>query len=125
MGKRVLIVADNMRSRLELRDLLLTHGLSVVGEATSGRQALELFEKVTPDLTIVDAKMRDMDGVTTIRQLHYKYQDAVIVLSAGSGEKRSALEALSVGAIDFITRPYIPRNVMRTLRRAMSGTAPM
>lgn len=108
-----------MRTRLELRDLLLTHGYSIVGEASSGRQALELFEKVSPDLTIVDARMPDMDGVATVREIRKKNPNAVMVVSASNGERTTAVEALTAGACEFIIKPFVPRSVLGVLRRVM------
>ncbi len=109
---------------MELRDVLLSHGFSVVGEASDGTRAIELYEKTMPDLVMVDARMPDMDGVSTIRAIRYKHPDALAVVCAGSGEKGSIMEALSAGAMDFCSKPYVPRRVVSTLRRVFAGMAP-
>lgn len=124
MAKRVMIVDDSMRWRMELRDVLACHGYSVVAEASGGRQALDMYERISPDLVMVDAAMPDMDGVTTIRQIKYKFPDAILVLCASNGERGTITEAMTAGAADFCTKPYVPRTVLGILRRVMSGIQP-
>jgi two-component system, chemotaxis family, chemotaxis protein CheY len=121
MNTRVLIVDDSMRWRLELRDLLLSHGFSVAGEASSGRRAIEMYDELQPDITMVDARMPDLDGVCTIREIRQHDPQAVLVVCAGSGEKGVAMEALSAGAADFCPKPYIPRRVVTMLRKVAVG----
>jgi two-component system chemotaxis response regulator CheY len=116
-----MIVDDSMRWRLELRDLLLSSGFSVVGEASNGRQALEMFERIRPDLVMVDAQMPDMDGICTIREIRRLDPDALAVLCAGSGEKSSVVQAFSVGASDFCSKPYVSRRVVTVLNGVLAG----
>lgn len=119
--RRVVIAEDSIRWRMELKDILLSHGYSVVGETTDGRTAIELYLRLRPDLIILDARMPEMDGATAIKELRRKDPDVVAVISAGSGEKDCVLEALSAGAVDFITKPFAERRVVNTLRRVMMG----
>lgn len=121
MGKRIMIVEDSMRWRLELRDLLLSSGFSVVGEFSNGRTAIEQYDRLRPDLVMIDAQMPEMDGVVTMKELRYKYPDAVMVLCAGTGEKSSVVEAMSAGAVDFVAKPYVSRRVIDVLRHALAG----
>lgn len=121
MSKRIMIVDDSMRARLELKDVLLTHGFSVAGEASSGRAAVDMYEKVNPDLVMVDAQMPDMDGICTIREILEKNPDAILIVCAGSGEKSAIMEALRAGAIDFCAKPYVPRRIVTTIRHALAG----
>jgi two-component system chemotaxis response regulator CheY len=124
MGKRIMIIDDSMRSRLELKDLLLSHGFSVCGELSNGRDAIDKYEKLQPDVVMIDARMPDMDGACTTRVLLEKDPEAKIVICAGSGEKSTVMEALTLGAIDFIAKPYVPLRLVQTLRRALSGVSP-
>jgi two-component system chemotaxis response regulator CheY len=118
-----MIVDDSLHSRLILRDLLMSHGFSVVGEASNGGQAIELYEQINPDLVMVDARMPDMDGVCAIREILHRNPEALTIVCAGSGEKTSVVEAMSAGAVDFCAKPYVPRRVVSTLRRALAGVA--
>lgn len=121
MPARVMIVDDSMRFRMELRNMLLSSGFSVVGEASNGRNIGELYEKVHPDLVMVDARMPDVDGVCAIRDILDRDPNALTVICAGSGEKSSILEAMAAGAVDFCPKPYIQRRLVTTLRNALAG----
>jgi two-component system chemotaxis response regulator CheY len=121
MGKRIMIVDDSMYSRMELRNLLLSHGYSVVGEAATGSAAIDMYEKLKPDLVMVDARMPEMDGVCTIKQIRLMDPEAVMMICAGSGEKSTVMEAMSAGAVDFCPKPYVERVVTNTVRRALIG----
>jgi DNA-binding NarL/FixJ family response regulator len=124
MAKRIMIVDDSLRWRMELRDLLASHGFSICAEASSGRAAVDQYEKANPDIVMIDAAMPDWDGVWTIRQLKMKYPDATVVLCAGNGERATVTEALTAGAIDFCVKPYVPRSVLAVLRRVTMGGRP-
>lgn len=121
MPTRVMIVDDSMRARLELRDLLLSHGFSVAGEASNGEAAIEMYERIRPDVIMVDAQMPGMDGVCTIREIRYRDPDALMILCASSGEKSSVIEAMSAGASDFCPKPYVPRRVVTVIRNVVAG----
>lgn len=121
MGKRILIVDDSMRFRIELRDLLLTSGFSVVGIASDGQKAIELYKEREPDLVMVDARMPQMDGCTVIREIRRINPDALTVICAGAGERSSVNEAMSAGAIDFCTKPYVQRSVVNVVRQVLLG----
>jgi two-component system chemotaxis response regulator CheY len=121
MAARIMIVDDSMRFRMELRDMLLSSGFSVVGEANGGSGAADLYERVHPDLVMVDARMPDMDGVCTIREILLRDPNALTVICASSGEKSSILEAMAAGAVDFCAKPYVERRLVTTLRQVLSG----
>ncbi|MEN6372280.1 MAG: response regulator [Armatimonadota bacterium] len=121
MAKRIMIVDDSMYTRLELRNLLLSHGYAVAGEASNGRAAVEMYDRIKPDLTIVDAQMPDMDGVCTIRQIHLLDPNALLLVCASSGERGIAMEAMSAGAVDLCVKPFVERAVTSTIRRALAG----
>jgi len=123
MSKRVMIVDDNIRYRLELRDLLMSHGFSIVGEASGGEQAIELYSQTKPDIVMVDARMPDMDGVCAVREILRINPQALTIVCASSGEKSSIMEALAAGAVDFCAKPYTPRRVLATIRRALAAAS--
>jgi len=117
--KRIMIVDDTLYNRLILRDLLLSHGYSVVAEAADGLHAMEAFSKSKPDLVIVDAAMPDMDAPTLTRRLKTEYPDATVVVSASRGQRSVVVEALTAGAADFIVKPYAAKRVIHTLKKAL------
>ncbi|MFH1214983.1 MAG: EAL domain-containing protein [Pseudomonadota bacterium] len=102
----VLIVDDDMAQRLLMRQSLRETDL-VVEEAADGREALSVFERVSPDLVLMDVKMPHMDGFAACAEMR-KFQggqDIAIVLVTGLDDYESIKKAFEVGATDFITKP--------------------
>ena len=117
MGKRIFIVNDGLGDRMTLRDVLISLGYQVAGEAKNGRESLEKYGSLKPDLVILDATMRDMDGVCVVRELLQQDLDANILICAGHGQRSLAMEAVQAGARDFITKPISPRRLHKAVRR--------
>ena len=82
MSKRILICDDTAAMLNILRDTLTKGGYEVVGEATDGKQAVELYESLQPDLVLMDTVMPDTDGIQAlklIKQKEYLQQLKVIL----------------------------------------------
>ena len=69
VAPRLMVVDDNEGFRESLVALLVSAGIDVAGEASSGREALEVAADVAPDVVLMDVRMPDMDGVETTRRL--------------------------------------------------------
>jgi len=119
---KILIVDDEEMVRLNMRAALEDLGFTVV-EAANGCEALELFERESPELVLTDLRMPEMDGLTLIKKLHEKYPDTPVIVISGTGSIRSAMEAVHCGAWDFIEKPiadqgYLEMVISRTLERS-------
>lgn len=102
----VLIVDDDMAQRLLMRQSLRETRL-LIEEAADGREALNVFERITPDLVLMDVKMPHMDGFAACAAMRTfpGGQDIAIVLVTGLDDYESIKKAFEVGATDFITKP--------------------
>ena len=81
---RVLIAEDEALIRLDLAEMLREEGYEVVGEAGDGQEAVELADKLTPDLVIMDVKMPRRDGIDAAREIAEKRIAPIVVLTAFS-----------------------------------------
>lgn len=117
MAKRVMIVDPSLYSRMVLRNILATAGYSVCCEASNGAEAVMKYEKVNPDIVLVEAQMPDMDGVATISELCRSNIGCQALLLASAGQRARVCEAMSAGAVDFIPKPLNERRVATALRR--------
>ena len=117
MGKRVLIVEHSFGDRIVLRDYLASFGYHVVGEAKDIRSSLEKYNILKPDLVLMDAGIPDADGVSAVMQLLERDRDANILVCVTRGQRALAIEAMQVGAKDFITKPINPRSLHRVVRQ--------
>ncbi|MGH8260277.1 MAG: response regulator transcription factor [Steroidobacteraceae bacterium] len=108
---RLLIVDDSniMRRRIERSQQL--DELEVVGAASNGVEAIELFRKTDPDLVTMDLTMPQMDGIECIEQLvRLKPEIRILVISALS-DKATAVDAMEKGANGFLNKPFTDRQL--------------
>ncbi len=102
----LLLVVDDETSVLSLiRRVGEGQGFEVV-TCTDGRQALELAKARRPDLVMVDLRMPDVNGLEIVRALRGADTSAMIVLMTGFGSIDSAVEAVKLGAADYLTKPF-------------------
>lgn len=105
---RVLLVDDSPLIRSILRDIFLaTPDITVAGEAANGREAVELTEKLRPDLIVTDIMMPLMDGLTAIEEIMAAFPTPILVLSGSleEAEVDLAFAAIKKGALDVMTKP--------------------
>ncbi|NLN77018.1 MAG: response regulator [Armatimonadetes bacterium] len=115
MKKKVLVVDPSLYSRMILRDLLACNGYSVC-EASSGAQAIETFKKVLPDVLMVDANVKDMDGAQAIENIRRDHPGVVAIICASAGQRSVVSQAFSAGATAFCAKPYREKSIKATLR---------
>jgi two-component system KDP operon response regulator KdpE len=117
---RILVVDDEPQLIRVLRTGLKSRGYDVRG-ASDGESGLEFFNEWQPDLVITDLAMPNVDGLEFCRRLRAISQVPIIVLSA-KGEEKIKVEALDIGADDFVTKPFgideLLARVRASLRRA-------
>ncbi|NLY95329.1 MAG: chemotaxis-specific protein-glutamate methyltransferase CheB [Myxococcales bacterium] len=102
---RAIVVDDSAYNRRTISDLLEEiDGVTVVGKAVDGNDALRLVTELEPDLVTLDLEMPRMDGYTFLRLLMARRPTPVIVVS-GYANKENVFKALELGAVDFIAKP--------------------
>ncbi|MCO5310197.1 MAG: response regulator transcription factor [Austwickia sp.] len=121
--RRILVVDDEAQIRRVLRAYLEADGFGV-DEAGSGTQALEVFGHVDPVLILLDVGLPDMDGMEVLRRMRATSEVYIILVTARS-EELDKLVGLTIGADDYVTKPFSPREVVArvntVLRRDRSG----
>ena len=114
---RVLLVDDHPVVRQTLRMLLeREHDIEVVGEASNGRQGVELTRQLRPDVVLMDLRMPEMDGIAATRILHAEIPDlCVIGLSMFDHDKEA--EAMGdAGAMDYVSKSITTDQLLAVLR---------
>jgi DNA-binding NtrC family response regulator len=115
---RIMIVDDEHSVRTSLREWFLEDGFDVV-TAEDGLDALKKLEQGPFDLMIVDLKMPGMDGISLQRRMREVDPDATIVILTAFASVETAVEALKLGAFDYVTKPVDPDELSHTVRRAL------
>lgn len=101
--------------------LLRSRGYDVHAEAT-GRDALDAFDRLKPDLVILDLGLPDADGLAVCEALRAKSNVPIVVLSARGGE-RDKVAALDHGADDHVSKPFAPNELLARIRAALRRAA--
>lgn len=103
---RVLVVDDSAYVRKVVREMLsFSPHLEVVGAARDGREALELVEKLRPDVITSDLMMPELDGVGFVREQMRRRALPIVMMSSAEENSAETLAALDAGAVDFIQKP--------------------
>ena len=117
---RVLIVDDAAFMRNMIREILTKNGFEVVGEASNGNEAIRLFEELKPDLVTMDIVMPMKSGIEATRELASRHPGVNIVICSALGQETLVMEAMDVGAKDFIVKPFKEEQVLAICRRVMA-----
>ena len=108
---RVLVVDDTLFMRVAVGNMFKEWGFEVVGEAANGKEAVELYRKLQPDLVTMDVTMPVMSGLDAVKQIISEFPDANIIMITALGQQRIIVDAIEAGAKDFITKPFEPNQL--------------
>jgi DNA-binding NarL/FixJ family response regulator len=100
----ILIADDHALFRDSLRSLLEAHGLTVVGEARNGREAVELARRIKPDIVLMDLSMPEMDGLAATRLISAELPEVKVVVLTASDEDSKLFEAIKSGAQGYLLK---------------------
>lgn len=120
--RRVLIAEDEALIRLDLAEMLREEGYDVVGEAGDGQDAVDLAEKLRPDLVIMDVKMPRRDGIDAAAEIAGKRIAPILILTAFS--QRDLVEkARDAGAMAYLVKPFSRSDLVPAVEMAVSRFA--
>ena len=114
---KVLLVDDEEDFLKTLAERLETRGLQV-STATSGEQALASVAGQAFDLIVLDLAMPGIDGLETLKRIKEKQPDAEIIMLSGHGSIKTSIEAMKLGAEDFIEKPIDITNLIDKISEA-------
>ena len=128
MERRRILVVDDEERMVRFIRMNLEHDGFQVSEAFNGKQAIQKLRDVTPDLILLDVMMPDLDGFEVLETVREITNVPVIMLTA-KGEEDDRVRGLELGADDYVTKPFSPRElvsrVKAVLRRTESATGSM
>ena len=122
----MLVVDDSALPRAAARTMLSTaSNLKLVGEASSGAEALEVIEKVKPDLILMDVHMPDMDGPATARSVLSRHPEIKVVAWTVSESSDDLLRMMQVGCSGYVLKDAGPGELQRALLSALRSESPV
>ena len=116
-NKRLLIVDDETNMRHMLASLLHKSGYQV-DEASDGSAALKMVDRVLYDFILCDLKMPNMDGMTFLKSARDKLSATTVIMMSAYGTIDTAVEAMKLGAYDFISKPFKVDEVRLIFKKA-------
>ena len=119
--KKIMIVDDSSLIRKMLRQLLEKNNYAVVAEAVNGQEAVEMYKNVKPDLVTLDVTMPVMDGVEALKEIKESDKDAKVIMVTAAGQKDRIIEALKLGALAFVTKPFDEDDLLKNLDQSFNG----
>jgi DNA-binding NarL/FixJ family response regulator len=123
---RVLVADDHPLARAGLQQLLgAFEDVTVVGAAASGAEALRLAAEREPDVVLMDLEMPDKDGIEATRELHVSSPGLAVVVLTSFSDRDRILAALDAGAVGYLLKDADPDELVRAIRAAGRGDAPL
>ena len=119
------LLVDDHRLLLEgLQNLLTAHGVSVVGLANDGLEAVEQARALRPDVILMDIRMPRCDGLEATRRIRAENPEARIVMLTTSDEDEDLFEAIKSGAIGYLLKSMNADDLVQCLQQALEGVPP-
>jgi len=122
LSNRILVIDDEEELRESLQLVLADEGFEVLTAAT-GEIALELVERNPADIVLCDLRMPGVDGMELLPRLRRKLPGATLILMSAYGSEQLALEAIRRGAYDYIAKPFLPSELIFSIRKAQEREA--
>jgi two-component system chemotaxis response regulator CheY len=119
MAINVMIVDDLAFIKMTLRDILEKAGFRVVGEASNGDEAIRVYLDKRPDAVLMDITMPGMDGLTALKKIREHDPRARVIICSALGQQRLIVQAIQLGAKDFIVKPFQPQRIVSALKKAL------
>jgi len=120
MAIKVLIVDDLAFIKIVLRDILEKSGFRVIGEASNGEEAIRLYVEKRPDVVLMDITMPGMDGLTALRRIREADPAARVIICSALGQQKLIVQAIQLGAKDFIVKPFQPMRIVTALKKVLN-----
>ncbi|OGX24410.1 MAG: two-component system response regulator [Omnitrophica WOR_2 bacterium RIFCSPHIGHO2_02_FULL_45_21] len=119
---KVMIVDDALFMRKMLSDILKKDGFEICAEAENGKDAVDKYQQLKPDVVTMDIvmpKINDIDGIGAVKEIIKNDPGAKIIMVSAMGQHSLVVEAIQAGAKDFITKPFQPSRVLEAINRIL------
>jgi DNA-binding NarL/FixJ family response regulator len=119
---RVLTVDDHQLLREGIAAVIESQeDMTLVAQASNGREAVECFRRLRPDVTLMDLRMPDMSGIEAISAIRSEFRDArIVVLTTYAGDAQAAA-ALRAGAVGYLLKSLVRKELLETIRAVHAG----
>lgn len=114
---QILIVDDSLIMRKNLERNLKILGHEIIGEAEGGKQSIDLYRSLSPDLVTMDITMPGMDGITAVKKIKEIDAETNIIMVTSHGQEAMVMEALKSGAKGYMLKPVTADKLREAIGR--------
>jgi len=123
MNARMLLVDDAPIIRLKLKNVLVKMGITIVGEANNGQEAIDKYQQLKPDLTTMDIVMPVKDGIEALGEILTADKNAKVIMVTAIDQRESLMKAIRLGAIDYIVKPFEDARIIEAVGKALGQSS--
>ena len=120
VAAKILIIDDDPQLLMLLRDRLAAFNYKTI-EAENGQIGLDIFSRENPDLVLLDLQMPVMDGIEVLVRLQNHPTNTPVIVMTAYGTINKAVEAMKLGAFDFLPKPCKPEHILLVVKKALEG----
>jgi two-component system chemotaxis response regulator CheY len=118
---KLLIVDDSSTVRRSIERHIFSERVTEIYQAANGRQAMELFERYSPEFVTMDLTMPEMDGLTCISKMMALKPDTRLMVISALGDAETAIEAVERGANEYVVKPFSAEDLNLALENLIAG----
>jgi two-component system chemotaxis response regulator CheY len=118
----VLIVDDESHIRKFVVLILRTLGITSVVEASNGEEAIATYQRIKPDLVLLDVNMPQLDGIETLRRLKQADPDCIVIMLTSLANRSTIEQALELGAANYIRKDTPKDEIAKSLTETISAS---
>lgn len=120
-GKKILVVDDAPFMREMIKDIIKSLGHEIVGEATNGQEAIDKYQELKPDLVTMDLVMPEFSGIDGLKGIKANDPKAKVIMITAIDQRESLVEAIEIGAADFVVKPFDDERVISAVSKALGN----
>lgn len=116
--ERILVVDDDKDIRFNLSSILKDEGYDVLA-VEDGKEAIKAVQNNSPNLALLDIRLPGMDGMKVLEEIKKIDKDLIVIMLTAYGEVKSAVQAMNLGAFDYITKPFDNEEIILNIKKAL------
>jgi two-component system, chemotaxis family, chemotaxis protein CheY len=115
---KIILVDDLSFMRDAIRHIVEKAGMTIIGEAENGEEAVKIYSELSPDIVLMDITMPVMDGLESLKQIREYDENAKVIMCSALGQQKYLIKAIQFGAKDFILKPFQAERIISSITKA-------
>ena len=115
----ILIIDDNKNMQVILHNILTDAGYQTISSAT-GKNGIKEVKHTLPDLVLLDIRLPEMNGLDVLKKIKDFDEELLVIMITAYGDIKTAVEAMKLGAYDYVTKPFVNEDLILTIKKALN-----